>query len=137
MSPTKTPRPQSAPKERDQGFSRSHGYGAAHGGPTGPGDAPAPVPASSPDAALAPHTPPHKRPSRGAIAPQVEEKVLAALQRQATVDADSIHIETDGGKVTLTGYASSWQAIEDAANAAWATPGVTEVIDQVKREMTF
>ena len=67
---------------------------------------------------------------------QVKESVLAALQRQATIDAKSIHIETSGGKVTLTGHASSWQSIEDAANAAWAAPGVTEVIDQVTMSMT-
>jgi len=62
---------------------------------------------------------------------QVSEQVLAALQRQASVDAKSIHVETAGGKVTLTGYATSWQSIEDATNAAWAAPGVTQVIDHV------
>jgi osmotically-inducible protein OsmY len=70
-------------------------------------------------------------------AAQVKEKVEAALQRQATADAKSIHIETSGGKVTLTGKASSWQAAEDAANAAWAAPGVTEVVDRVSKSMTF
>lgn len=70
--------------------------------------------------------------SPDASAEQVREKVEAALQRQATADANSIHIDTWGGKVTLTGHASSWQAIEDAASAAWAAPGVTQVIDQVR-----
>jgi len=65
-------------------------------------------------------------------AADVKEKVLAALQRQARADAKSIHVDTTGSKVTLTGHASSWHAIEDAANAAWAAPGVTEVVDQVK-----
>ena len=68
---------------------------------------------------------------------QVKEKIQSALQRQATTDANSIHIDTSGGKVTLTGKASSWQSIEDAANAAWAAPGVTQVIDQVKMQMTY
>jgi osmotically-inducible protein OsmY len=68
---------------------------------------------------------------------QVKEKVRAALQRQAKVDTESIHIETSGGKVTLTGHASSWQSIEDAANAAWAVPGVTQVVDQIKHSMTM
>jgi osmotically-inducible protein OsmY len=67
---------------------------------------------------------------------QVREKVQAALQRQATSDAKSIHIETSGGTVTLTGHASSWQSIEDAANAAWAAPGVTEVVDHLKMFMS-
>ena len=68
---------------------------------------------------------------------EVKEKVEAALHRQAKTDAKSIHVATLGGKVTLTGHASSWQTIEDAANAAWAAPGVTEVVDQVKMQMTI
>ncbi|MEO6210761.1 MAG: BON domain-containing protein [Gemmatimonadaceae bacterium] len=49
---------------------------------------------------------------------EVKEKVQAALQRQATADANSIEVETSGGTVTLSGKASSWHAIEDASSAA-------------------
>jgi VCBS repeat-containing protein len=66
-----------------------------------------------------------------ASAAEVKEKIQSALKRQATTDAKSIHVDTSGGKVTLTGSASSWQSIDDAVNAAWAAPGVTEVVDQV------
>lgn len=66
-----------------------------------------------------------------ASASQVKEKVEAALQRQATEDAKSIEVDTSGSKVTLTGHASSWRSIADAASAAWAAPGVTEVVDRV------
>jgi len=62
---------------------------------------------------------------------KVNEKVGAALQRQATADAKSIHVEATGGKVTLSGHASSWQSIKDASWAAWAAPGVTEVVDKM------
>jgi osmotically-inducible protein OsmY len=44
---------------------------------------------------------------------------------------NTIHVDTSGGTVTLTGKASSWHVIEDAAAAAWAAPGVTKVIDTV------
>jgi osmotically-inducible protein OsmY len=67
---------------------------------------------------------------------QVKEKVEAALQRQARTDAKSIQIETSGGKVTLSGHASSWQSVEDAANAAWSAPGVTQVVDHMAVSMT-
>jgi osmotically-inducible protein OsmY len=70
-------------------------------------------------------------------AAEVKEKIREALQRQATTDANSIHVDTAGTKVTLSGHASSWQSIEDAANAAWGAPGVTEVVDHVKMQMTF
>jgi VCBS repeat-containing protein len=68
---------------------------------------------------------------------EVKERVEAALQRQATTDAKSIHVETSGGTVTLTGHASSWQSIEDAEDAAWAAPGVTEVVDHLTVLMTI
>jgi osmotically-inducible protein OsmY len=71
------------------------------------------------------------KPHDTASASQVKEGVQAALKRQAITDARSIEVATTGGKVTLTGHASSWRSIEDAANAAWAAPGVTEVDDQL------
>ncbi len=67
-----------------------------------------------------------------ASAAAVKEKVEAALHRQATADASAIHIETNGSTVTLTGNAPSWRTIADAEHAAWATPGVTQVVDHVK-----
>jgi osmotically-inducible protein OsmY len=72
-----------------------------------------------------------------ASAAQVKEKIQSALKRQATTDTKSIHVDTSGGKVTLTGSASSWQSIDDAVNAAWAAPGVTEVVDKVEMSMAF
>jgi osmotically-inducible protein OsmY len=68
---------------------------------------------------------------------EVKEKIQVALQRQATADSKSIDIAAANGKVTLSGHASSWQSIEDAANAAWAVPGVTEVVDHVRVQMTM
>ena len=72
-----------------------------------------------------------------ASAAQVKEKVEAALQRQATTDANSIHVDTNGSLVTLTGHASSWQSVVDASNAAWAARGVSQVIDKLKVQMTI
>ncbi len=65
-------------------------------------------------------------------AAQVKGKIESALQRQARKDLSSIQIATSGGKVTLTGKASSWQSIQDASHAAWAAPGVTDVVDKIQ-----
>lgn len=71
-----------------------------------------------------------------AVASQVKAEVEAALLRQASADAASIQVSESGGKVTLTGQASSWQAIEDATGAAWSAAGVTEVVAEVHMNMT-
>jgi osmotically-inducible protein OsmY len=68
---------------------------------------------------------------------EVRGQIQSALQRQATADTHSIHIDTAGGKVTLSGHASSWQSIGDAASAAWSAPGVTDVQDNVKMQMIY
>jgi osmotically-inducible protein OsmY len=61
----------------------------------------------------------------------VLDSVEAALKRQAATDAQSIHVEVEGRRVTLSGEAASFQAIADATHAAWAAAGVNEVVEHV------
>jgi osmotically-inducible protein OsmY len=61
----------------------------------------------------------------------VKERIEEALKRNAVLDAKQITVEASGGKVTLRGHVRSWTEREEAQQAAWAAPGVTQVDDLI------
>ena len=66
-----------------------------------------------------------------ASADAVHEKIVAAFQRSATIDAGRLAVQANGSKVTLTGRVRSWAERADAERAAWNAPGVTVVDNRV------
>jgi osmotically-inducible protein OsmY len=59
--------------------------------------------------------------------PVVKAKIEAAITRNAFLDAKGIQVKADDGKVTLEGTVYSWLEKQQAEDAAWSAPGVTEV----------
>jgi len=62
----------------------------------------------------------------------IRHRIEAALERQADLDAASVTISLDGGKVTLGGKVKAWHERQAAERAAWAAPGVTQVEDHIR-----
>ena len=61
----------------------------------------------------------------------VKSEIEAALVRNARIDADSIRVEVRGDRVILNGTVQSWLEREEAERAAWASPGVGDVENEL------
>lgn len=62
----------------------------------------------------------------------ISAEIAAALTRQAQREAGQIKIEVDGGVVTLKGEVHSLPEHDAALGAAWATRGVSRVVDKLE-----
>ena len=62
----------------------------------------------------------------------VRNRIEEAFKRQADLDSKGVRISVDGGKVTLDGHVHAWHERRAAERAAWAAPGVSQVIDRVR-----
>jgi osmotically-inducible protein OsmY len=66
-----------------------------------------------------------------ACAADVKRKIEDALRQHAELDARNIVVTASGSTVTLEGHVSSWMERQQAELAAWRTPGVSRVIDNL------
>lgn len=64
----------------------------------------------------------------------VRTKILDALRRTATTDAERVSIEVDGSKIILNGKVRSFTEKEDVEDAAWCAPGVSRVESHLEVE---
>lgn len=62
---------------------------------------------------------------------EVLHKIEDALRRNAEVDARRITVSAKDGQVHLYGSVRSWVEREEAEHAAWAAPGVSDVVDHI------
>ncbi|MFZ6681102.1 BON domain-containing protein [Undibacterium sp. Tian12W] len=61
----------------------------------------------------------------------VKSEIEAALKRSAMDDAKKINVVVDNANVTLSGKVGNWAERESARHAAWGTPGVKKVVDNM------
>ena len=64
----------------------------------------------------------------------IQEKIKAAFERSATIDAKEVAVDVVGSKVILSGTVRSIAEKEDAENAAWYASGVTTVDSKLQVE---
>jgi osmotically-inducible protein OsmY len=64
-------------------------------------------------------------------AADVKTKIEGAFARRAQLDANQIKVESIDNKVVLRGNVRSWQAKDQAEQAAWSAPGVSSVENNV------
>ena len=67
----------------------------------------------------------------------VKRMIVAALERNALLDADRISVEAQGGRIVLRGNVPSWAEKNEADDAAWSAPGVTEVQNDIHVSYAF
>ena len=61
----------------------------------------------------------------------ISHRIEEALRRSAELDARRIAVETKDGIVTLRGNVRSWPEKKEAEWAAWASPGVSRVRNEI------
>lgn len=61
----------------------------------------------------------------------IRDGIAAAYQRLAVLDTDAVSIDTDGSAVVLSGRVRSHHERDVAERAAWASPGVTGVRNDI------
>ena len=66
----------------------------------------------------------------------LKQNIERALVRNAQTDARHITVEVQGSKVILRGTVRSYAEKQEAADAAWSAPGVTEVDNRIVISLT-
>ena len=65
------------------------------------------------------------------IPSDVVDRINQALRRNSVVDDSTIQVSNEGHVIYLDGVTNSWAAKQEAEDAAWSAPGVSEVVDRL------
>jgi osmotically-inducible protein OsmY len=63
---------------------------------------------------------------------QLAARIGEALSRQALREPRRVEVSVDGSTVTLRGKVQTWQERDAVQGAAWAAPGVRQVVNEVR-----
>lgn len=61
----------------------------------------------------------------------IRERIFAAFRRSSIADANAINIVVEGDTVRLGGRVHAWNERELAERAAWGSPGVARIVDNI------
>jgi osmotically-inducible protein OsmY len=61
----------------------------------------------------------------------VKDAITRAFKRNAKLDAEDLTVRSADGTLTIAGTVSSWAERDEAVAAAWASPGVQSVVDEI------
>jgi osmotically-inducible protein OsmY len=67
-----------------------------------------------------------------AATPEVQKRISEALKRHAEAEALKITVAASNGTIVLSGTVESLAEKDRVENAAWAAPGVTKVVDNLR-----
>jgi osmotically-inducible protein OsmY len=73
-------------------------------------------------------------PSDSYVDKSIAEDIVSALERNAYIHADSVNVEVEGGRVTLSGKVPDRAAYNSAADVSRFTPGVIDVENRLTIE---
>ena len=65
-------------------------------------------------------------------ASNVKTEIEHALHRSWYYDPDTIKVAAQGGRITLSGEVSTWNARRLAGSTAWSAPGATSVENDIR-----
>ena len=65
-------------------------------------------------------------------ATDIQQKIKDALKRHADVEASKISVAVLDGTVTLSGTVESLEEMDRVEDSAWAAPGFSKIIDELR-----